>query len=274
MKFVKLKPSDTTVDHRYQRDLDANRAEYMAANFDPDVVGVPVVSKRADGGLVRIDGQHRLAAAVAAGFGDEPILMQVFDGLTIQQEADLFLRLNGNRKGVAAVEKYKARIEAREPVALEIYGVLKKHGCRIATGQGRGIIAAVAAVEHAYNKGNLDSVIYVLSAWMDRDTAGFEGAFVRGVSLFLSLYPDADLDLLVKKLGTATPRQLLTKMRNETRQSTPNEGSVYVLIEIYNHKTPRSRRVLGMSQQAVQLASRASTTPSSTCRSARRCSLS
>lgn len=253
MKFVKLKPSDTTVDHRYQRELDAKRAEHMAEAFNPELLGVPVVSKRSDGSYVRIDGQHRLAAAVAAGRGDEPILVEVFEGLTLQQEAELFLRLNGGRKAVGSVDKYKARIEAREPVALEIHGVLKKHGCRISAGRGHGIIAAVAAIEYAYYKGNLTRVIYVLSAWMGRDTAGFEGAFVRGVSLFLSLYPDADLDLLVKKLGTASPRQLLTKMKNEARQSTPTEGSVYVLVELYNHKTARHRRVLGMAQQAVQL---------------------
>lgn len=252
MKFVKLKPSDTTVDHRYQRELDAKRTERMAAQFNAELIGVPVISKRADGSYVRIDGQHRLAAAVSAGVGDVPILMEVFEGLTIQQEAELFIRLNGGRKAVVAIDKYKARIEAREPVALEIHGVLKKHGCRIATGRGRGIIAAVQAIEYAYYKGNLDRVVYVLSAWLDCDTAGFEGAFIRGVSLFLSLYPDADLDLLVKKLSTASPRQLLTKMKNEARQSTPTEGSVYVLVEIYNHKTPHGRRVLGMSQQAIR----------------------
>lgn len=253
MKIVKLKPSETTVDHRYQRELDVKRAEHMAAQFSKELIGVPVVSKRADGSYVRIDGQHRLAAAVSAGFGDDPIPMEVFEGLTTQQEAELFLNLNGGRRAVGAIDKYKARIEAREPVALEIYGMLKKHGCRISGGRGRGIIAAVSAVESAYHKGNLDRVIYVLSAWMDRDTAGFEKAFVRGVSLFLSLYPEADLDLLVKKLGTATPRQLLTKMKNESLQSTPTEGSVYVIVEIYNHKTARGRRVLGMSQQVVKL---------------------
>ena len=253
MKIVKLKPSDTTVDHRYQRELDAKRAEHMAAQFNADLMGVPVVSKRSDGSYVRIDGQHRVAAALIAGFGDVPIHMEVFEGLTIQQEAELFIRLNGGRKAIGAVDKYKARIEAREVVALEIFGVLKKHGCRIAAGRGRGIVAAVAAIESAYHKGNLHSVVYVLSAWMDLDTAGFEGAFIRGVSLFLSLYPSADLDLLVKKLRVATPRQLLTKMKNESRQSTETEGSVYVLIEIYNHKTPRDRRVLGRSQQIYQL---------------------
>lgn len=253
MKFIKLKPSETTVDHRYQRELDVKRVEHMAKDFRLDLVGVPVVSKRDDGSYVRLDGQHRLAAAVVAGHGDEPILMEVVEGLSIQQEAELFLRLNGGRKAVGAIDKYKARIQAAEPVALEIHGILKKNGCRISGGRGRGIVAAVSAVEYAYYKGNLDCVIQVLSAWMNRDTAGFEMSFIRGVSLFLSLYPEADLDLLAKKLGQATPRQLLTKMKNESRQSTPTEGTVYVLIEIYNHKTPRNLRVLGMSQQAVLL---------------------
>lgn len=52
MKYVKLKPSETTVDHRYQRDLDAKRAQHMADDFRPELLGVPVVSKRADGSYV------------------------------------------------------------------------------------------------------------------------------------------------------------------------------------------------------------------------------
>jgi len=251
MKILKLKPNETTVDHAYQRDLDERRAQAMADAFMPDLVGVPVVSKRADGSYVRIDGQHRLAAAIAAGRGDLPVYMEVFEGLTLQQESELFLRLNGGRKAIAAVNKYKARLVAREPIALEIQGILHKHKCRVSTGRGQGIINAVQAVEYAYHKGNLDRVIYVLSAWMDRDTAGFDGAFIRGVSLFLALYADADLERLIKRLASAKPGQVLRKMKNESRQSTPTEGSVYVLIEIYNHKTPRGHRLAGMAQQAI-----------------------
>lgn len=251
MKHIKLKPSETTVDHRYQRELDAKRAHAMAENFLVDLVGVPVVSKRADGSYVRIDGQHRLAAAIAAGFADTPMLMEVFEGLSIKQEAELFLRLNGGRKAVGAIDKYKARIEACEPVACEIANTLKKNGCRIATGKGRGIISAVQAVEYAYHRGNLDQVVYVLGAWQDRHTDGFEGTFIRGVSLFLSTYPDANVDLLIKKLAAVPTKALLRKMQNEASQSTPTQGAVYVLLDLYNHKTSRARRLLGMSAQAV-----------------------
>lgn len=251
MKFIKLKPNQTTVDHRYQRELDVKRAQKMSEGFSIELVGVPVVSKRDDGTYVRIDGQHRLAAMVAAGLGDIAIEMQVFEGLTLQQESELFLRLNGGRKAVGAIDKYKARIEARDPVALEIHGILKKHGCRVGFGRGKGLISAVQAVEYAYHKGNLNRVVYVLGSWMDRDSAGFDGSFIRGVSLFLATYPDADTDLLIRKLSTASPKPLLRKMQNESRQSTPTQGAVYVLLEIYNHKIARQRRLPGLAQQTV-----------------------
>lgn len=251
MKYMKMKPSLTVVDHRYQRDLDAKRVAKMAENFLPELVGVPAVSKRPDGSYVRIDGQHRLAAAVAAGRGETPVLVEVHENLTLQQEAELFLRLNGGRKAVGAIDKYKARLEAREPFALEIQGILKKNGCRIANTGGRGVIKAVAAIEWAYHRGNLDSVIYVLRAWRDGEQDAFEGGFIRAVSAFLTAYPNADVDHLIRKLSATTTKTLLKKMNRESRELPATEGGVYVLVEIYNFGVAQRRRLLGVAHQSV-----------------------
>jgi hypothetical protein len=244
MKHVKLKPNETTVDHRYQRELDAKRVEAMVRSYDPNLVGVPVVSRREDGSLVRIDGQHRMAAAIAAGHGDTPHLMEVHDGLSIQDEAKLFLRLNGGRTAVGAIDKYKARLEAREPTALEMCSVLKKLGCKITRAPQKGGIMAVQSVESAYHRGNLESTMRVLVTWLDGSPEAFDGKLIRGVSEFLSAFPEAEPMHLASRLDAYSPSRLLSKIRRESQNlGSAAEVARVIFAEIYNFRTTKTRRV-------------------------------
>jgi hypothetical protein len=250
MKHIKIKPCDTTVDHRYQRELDARRVEAMTKRFSPSLMGVPVVARREDGSLVRIDGQHRCAAAISAGHGDVPVMMEVYEGLTLQQEAELFLQLNGGRTAVGAVDKYKARLEAREPVALEIQGLLKKHGLRVGKVPARNCVLAIQAVERAFHRGTLDSTLFVLCGWCEGDAAAFDGLFVRAVSLFLSYYPDVDPRHLVSRLEQVAPSRLETRLRREAQSGSSEDAARLVLTDIYNHRTPVARRVRAINAPA------------------------
>ncbi len=58
-----------TVDPRVQRTEgpDQRRVDKMASAFNPDALGVLILSERADGTLVCLDGMHRLLAARQAG---------------------------------------------------------------------------------------------------------------------------------------------------------------------------------------------------------------
>jgi hypothetical protein len=244
MKHMKKTPSETTVDHRYQRELDARRVDAMVRSFDPDLMGVPVISRRSDGSLVRIDGQHRLAAAIGAGRGDIPVLMEVHDDLSLQKEAELFLRLNGGRTAVRALDKFKARLEAKEPVALEIRTIIKAQNCTIATGSSRGVINAIQAVESAYHRGNLGPTIKALYAWLDGDANAFDGAFIRAVSGFLSKFPEAEPMHLASRLDSYAPDRLMAKLKRAKQElGNPDDVARYVLAEIYNFRTAKTRRV-------------------------------
>ncbi len=52
-KHEKIRPIDTSVDYRYQRELDVRRAEVIGQNWDPNLAGVPVVSRRGVGILAK-----------------------------------------------------------------------------------------------------------------------------------------------------------------------------------------------------------------------------
>ncbi len=248
MKHLKLKPSDTTVDHRYQRELDPKRVDVMAGAFDMNLMGVPVISQRSDDTFVRIDGQHRLAAACAAGKGDTPILMEVHAGLSIQEEAKLFLRLNGSRKAVGAIDKYRARLEAREPIALEIQTILKSLHCKITKSPQRGGVQAIQSVEWVYHRGNLAQTMRVLVTWLDASPDAFDGSFIKGVSAFLTSYPDANPLHLAQKLDKYAPAQLASQLRRRAQELAPTtnkhaDAACQVLQEIYNRGTAKTKRV-------------------------------
>lgn len=253
MKHIKIKPSDTRVDHAYQRDLDETRARVIAVAFSPELVGVPVVSRRPDGSLVRIDGQHRLAAAIMAGLGEEAILMEVHDGLSVEAEAQLFLRLNGSRKAVGAVDKFRARVVANEPTAVEIKGILAKHGCKITKAPQRNGVLAVEAVERAYHDGVLGNVVRTLKAWLDGDSSAFEGEIVKAAAGLFLAHPDADPMYLAKRMETFPPSKVLARIRREKLDegwTSKKEAAASVLIDIYNHRTHASKR-LGSKLKAV-----------------------
>jgi len=78
------------VDQRVQRTEgpDQRRVDKMASTFNPDALGVLILSERKDGALVCLDGMHRYLSARKAGHTD---LMEskVFTGLTLAEEASL-----------------------------------------------------------------------------------------------------------------------------------------------------------------------------------------
>jgi hypothetical protein len=244
MKFVKLRPSETTTDHEYQRGLDEKRVKAMAEDYQPALIGVPVVSKRSDGSIIRIDGQHRIAAAIAAGHGETPILVELHDGLAVRDEAELFLRLNGGRKAVKALDRFKARVVAREPIALEILGVLKQANCRVVQAPTKFGVMAIDAVESAYHRGNLPTTMNVLVNWLSGEPDAFNKGLIRGVSTFLDTYKEADALHLASKLRRIPPAKVIDRLDRERKTfGSTTEAARYVFFDIYNHGTAQAKRL-------------------------------
>ncbi len=244
-RFINLNPNEVSVDHRYQRELDINRVNSMIKSFDPRRVGVPVVSKRLDGSYWALDAQHRLAAIKGAGFGDESILMEVHHGLSLAEEAAMFLLLNKDRTAVKVIYKFKARLEAKEPIALEIQSILKRVGCKISRSPQPGGVMAVQAVECAHRAGNLEKTMRILFAWLDGDSEAFHEKLIRAMSAFLVEAPEADEAHLIKRLEEYAPAKMIAKLKREQQQtaSTADEAAWFVFSGIYNYRTIKAKRV-------------------------------
>ena len=128
------KPCAIGVDLRVQRELDMGRVRHLVKNWDDNALDVPKLSQRAGGETIWLDGQHRGAALKEMGRGEHSIECLVYRGLSLQQEAALFRRLN-NSKRLTPLNLYNAALTEGDPVALRCQDLLV--AVRLEAGQGR-----------------------------------------------------------------------------------------------------------------------------------------
>jgi hypothetical protein len=181
----------------------------LQEGFDPDGIGVPIVSHRGGGTYVWLDGQHRGELMRRAGWGERRIECRVFHELTPAQEAALFLLHNDSRR-VQTIYKFLARVTARDPVAVAITRITKNAGWKISDQASANCVSAVAALEQVYrmdageqNPGAvLACTLHIVTEAFGYTPEAVDGRVLRGIGAVLGRYGDAvDYAVLIKKLA-------------------------------------------------------------------------
>ena len=93
MSYVEISKLNTN--YSYQRNLNERRVNEIKKEFDPKLLGKITISRHSNGKLFVIDGNHRVAACKAVGA--KYIDAEIIDGLSIEQEAELFCKLNNGQ---------------------------------------------------------------------------------------------------------------------------------------------------------------------------------
>lgn len=245
--FVKLSVREISIDPTYQRALDESRVDAMARHLDETRIGVPVLSLRKDGSYVVLDGQHRVEAMRRAGLSDHKIFCEVHNGLTPAEEAALFLRLNNGRKPVRVFDKYRARMVAKEPTAVEFTRIAHSLGLRIGAAPGKNTICAIQAVEYVHKKnGNLDIVLAVLKKWGQGEVSVFEGDMIKDVSRFLVDYStEVDPDEFTEKLQRHDPGHIMRRIKGliDVLDGNRRLAANSVLRDVYNHRRAKKNQI-------------------------------
>lgn len=195
-----------TYDPRINREISQPRVDQMSSRFEPEALGVITVSERVDGSFVVIDGQHRVATLrqLHPEMNGHRIEARVFRGLSLAEEARLFVELNNTRLP-HPLQRYLKGVTANDPRLCAIDSVVKAAGLRVDQSPGEGHIRCVAALAKAYDNYGEKHLAKVLSivtnAWGRTDQA-VTGSLVEGISLFLGRYTDrVDVDRLTTKLA-------------------------------------------------------------------------
>lgn len=118
-EFSYIDKLELKIDEAYQRSTSARRILEMARNWDWVSCGAISVAMRGDGEWFVMDGQHRVQAAMKrVDIKQLPCL--IFELENIGQEAKGFLSINTGRKPMSFVDRFKALIIAKDPIALEV----------------------------------------------------------------------------------------------------------------------------------------------------------
>lgn len=175
------------VSHHAQRPFRKAHAVKIAAEFDPDVMGIPVLSFR-DNVYWIMDGQHRIEAARMNDYGDYAFQCDVYEGLTEQEEAQMFRRLNDS-KNVTAYDDFRIATFGGEEPQLSITKAVEKLDLRVS--QGGSGISAVGSLMAAWNQvgeANFVRAMRILRDGFDYDVLAFKAEMIRGMAMFVQRY--------------------------------------------------------------------------------------
>jgi hypothetical protein len=217
-KYRRIATDALVVDERYQRPLEEHRVAKIAKSFDETLFGVLEVSSRNGNRQHHVfDGQHRLAAARKLKLTDVPCL--VHERLKPEQEAEMFVRLQRERKNINPQDRFRARLFYRDPVALDIVKIAAATGFEIKTNAADAKpdawrIRAVSALDRIYSlrgpEGLRETLSMVANLW-GGDQKAADGGLLDGMAVFLNAYKGRLRDDHLEKLRETSPVTILRR---------------------------------------------------------------
>jgi hypothetical protein len=246
----KLPVEGLTVDPVVQRmeGLDQRRVEKYAANFKAALLGVITVSHRSNGTFVVLDGMHRVATCRQVGF-QGTVTCNVFTGLTVAEEAELFFGLN-DFKQPSALTKFDMRYKMGDADAVAIRTIAEEHGWTIAPGSTHGYIAAITALERVYISAGgvlpdgqhaelLAQTLEILTAAWEWDSASVHQSMLEAVAQLLGRFGAAvDIKKLIAEMQGTRPQVLIGKARTmkDMQGGTITAAMAKILAGMHNKK--------------------------------------
>jgi hypothetical protein len=266
---VLLRPSQLLVDrvHYVQRPLIQSHVKSLTQDFSPSLFGLGSASCREDGRYYNLDSQHRCEAAKLAGYGEHEFLFQVWRGLSIAEEADLYTKLNSKRVRDTAINAFLVGVEAHYPTNTGVMRILDSCGLRVGATRADGCISAVDALIRIYEgrikgakrvasraaqvqlpTGHLLSrtLTILINAWSTaRET--FDAILLNAVASALAKHDVAIDGTRLSKLMArdGTPEATIGEIRTRARVNRIGVGAAGLehIESIYNRKLPEGRRL-------------------------------
>lgn len=193
LEWLPLK--DLIIDPQVQRThLRQSHIKQIANNFDSDAFGTLLVSRRGDGSLSLLDGQHRVHALKLMGWhGNQCVPCEVHQGLTLRQEAQLFIQRNTTAKP-NKIDLWNSRLTKGEQTVVDIDTLVRRNGWEIPRKltQADGKIPSVDALESVYSgygiKGErrnmpeaLDLTLRIITKAWGHDKRASQAVIIKGI---------------------------------------------------------------------------------------------
>lgn len=234
VELVRL--NDLYIDRRFQRVLSDAFVSRLVDKFDKNLVGVLDVNMRADGTLSLIDGQHRREALLHLGWTETLCLIH---DLTLEQEADRFVKLQRERLHMHAAEVFKAAVFAGEPRAVAIAAIVEAHGFQVSkSNTTAGCISSAGALQKVYEQYGArvltDTIATIRIAWGIADGRARTGLMIRGLGQFLAAFQTLDREALATQLEIL-PASSLIRRSHGIREGSGGDQSTAMARAILEH---------------------------------------
>lgn len=198
-------------DYTYQRPVNEKWLRSIVRNFDLSLANTITLSDRGDGQYAIIDGNHT-ANAIQICLGDDySVLCKVYIGLTVSNEADMFFKLNKQRKSVNIAEKIKAGIVAGEASSVRYIEYMEKHGFPYSfASHGNGFKCHAAILRHlkSYNEDDVAQAMSICEEATRNTDEYCRVQYFFCASLICRAYNDYDRNRLVstfRKIAVTNP---------------------------------------------------------------------
>jgi hypothetical protein len=235
------------VDHAVQRTaLDPRKVEAMVVDFNPEAVGRVTVSRRKLGDQVVLDGWHRVEAVRRLTDNAGTIPARVFEGLTLQEEASLFLKLN-TTNAPKYMDGFRVRVTRGDENAVRINEILNSFGWKVSAYGGDGHLTAIATLERIQKRSDKieaepdlvhSTILMVTKAW-GHNYYGVAGPVMEGLARLLEEYgSQIDFGTLQSKLASykGGPQSLWGQARQLAglRRVRPAMAVADIIVNEYN----------------------------------------
>lgn len=232
LEFRRL--DELEIDTDYQRTIATGTSQTLirriAMFWDWGLCQPLTVARRADGRLMVVDGQHRLAAArMRNDIHDLPCVITSYD--CAGDEAAAFVALNQQRRPLTKLDLFKAASAAEDNDALAILDLLKQAGLKLAghtnyTAWKPGMVSNISGIQNSFRIHGPKITLAALTALaraFEGEVLRYAGSLFPGIAGFMAEQAKAgkpvSIDDLVSTLRKRTQRAWLTEIQFEAAAS-------------------------------------------------------
>jgi len=251
--------SQITVDPRVQRSaLNIAKVNKIIREFSENALGVITLSDRGLSEKIALDGQHRTEAVRRLTDNTGLIDANLFKGLTLAQEARMFLDLNYANQPTL-FDKYRVGVTGGDIEFSAIDSIVHRAGFTVGSDGANGTIAAIAALRRVYaldyptipddEQDQYPNILglaltLIFDAWgLDEDA--LKGAPIEAIGRMIRNYSNLDLDRLLDSMRRFTPTSLLAQAKGYSTQRGIRQWQAYgqLLVDAYNKNLGANSRV-------------------------------
>lgn len=242
---MQLSTAELISNQGYQRKIRHHAVQKIVNGYDPKLLDPIVVSQR-NGHFYVVDGQHRISALrILNGGHDCFVSCRVIFGLTYEQEAELYERLDESNNKLNIVDSTRAKSESgKDPTIEGIKSILDENHIDWLTenkgNNGNSKTKATRELLNAYRRlgqARFAQMIRLTVETWHGDKDSLTMFIIAGMALFTEVYsPEINEAEFVKKLSLISPKEIITQGRADVSTSKMGLRYARVILSNYNRK--------------------------------------